>query len=41
MPECVNEISEDPNFINLMQECGKARKLTVGKTRQTLTISKI
>lgn len=29
-----------PNFINLMQECGEAHKLTVGETRQTLTISK-
>ena len=40
MPGCVSEISKDPNFIHLIQECGEARKLTVGETRQKLTISK-
>ena len=29
-----------PNFINQMEECGEACKLTVGETRQTLAISK-
>lgn len=40
MPGCVSEISKDPNFTHLIQECGETRKLTVGETRQKLTISK-
>ena len=40
MPGCVSEISKDPNFIHLIQECGEACKLTVGETRQNLQYQK-